>query len=126
MEYKFNKIEEILGYDKFSFDRILGYMVQLIMAEKWFRIRSSNRNPNCRQISQGYSMTETSTQQHRKLKRPETSKRRLETCYKCNLRGTIRQGEISMVRLEGVQLKAEVIEIVGDVAKIQVFEDTKG
>ena len=41
-------------------------------------------------------------------------------------KGSIRQGEISMVHLDGVQLKAEVIEINGDMAKIQVFEDTKG
>lgn len=41
--------------------------------------------------------------------------------------GSIRQGEVAMVELEGgVQLKSEVIEIVGDEAKIQVFEDTKG
>ena len=41
--------------------------------------------------------------------------------------GSIRQGEICMVRLSGdVSLKAEVIEIVGNVAKIQVFEDTRG
>lgn len=41
--------------------------------------------------------------------------------------GSIRQGEICMVRLEGdSSLKAEVIEIVGNVAKIQVFEDTRG
>jgi len=41
--------------------------------------------------------------------------------------GSIRQGEICMVRLEdNVSLKAEVIEIVGNVAKIQVFEDTRG
>ena len=41
--------------------------------------------------------------------------------------GDIHQGEISMVRLGGgVSLKAEVIEIVGNVAKIQVFEDTRG
>jgi V/A-type H+/Na+-transporting ATPase subunit A len=41
--------------------------------------------------------------------------------------GSIRQGEICMVRLGGdVSLKAEVIEIVGNVAKIQVFEDTRG
>ncbi len=38
VEYKFKKIEEILGYEKFSFDRILGYMVQLIMAEKWIEL----------------------------------------------------------------------------------------
>lgn len=41
--------------------------------------------------------------------------------------GNIRQGEVAMVRIgEDVSLKAEVIEIVGNVAKIQVFEDTRG
>ncbi len=40
--------------------------------------------------------------------------------------GHVRQGEIAMVEMAGTQLKAEVIEIVGDEAKIQVFEDTKG
>lgn len=40
--------------------------------------------------------------------------------------GSIRQGEVAMVQVDNLELKAEVIEIVGDVAKIQVFEDTKG
>lgn len=40
--------------------------------------------------------------------------------------GSVRQGEIAMVQLDGVELKAEVIEIAGDTVKIQVFEDTKG
>lgn len=40
--------------------------------------------------------------------------------------GNIRQGEVAMVDLEGTSLKAEVIEIVGNEAKLQVFEDTKG
>lgn len=40
--------------------------------------------------------------------------------------GNIRQGEVAMVHSEGVKLKAEVIEILGNEAKIQVFEDTKG
>ncbi|CRX38020.1 V-type ATP synthase subunit A [Estrella lausannensis] len=40
--------------------------------------------------------------------------------------GNIRQGEVAMVEVDGVNLKAEVIEIVGSQAKIQVFEDTKG
>jgi V/A-type H+-transporting ATPase subunit A len=41
--------------------------------------------------------------------------------------GDIRQGEVCMVRVGGgVSLKAEVIEIAGSVAKIQVFEDTRG
>ena len=40
--------------------------------------------------------------------------------------GDIRQGEVAMVHTEGLSLKAEVIEIVGDEAKIQVYEDTSG
>lgn len=40
--------------------------------------------------------------------------------------GNIRQGEVAMVHLGNVTLKAEVIEIVGNEAKVQVFEDTKG
>lgn len=40
--------------------------------------------------------------------------------------GDLRQGELAMVHLDGVQLKAETIEIVGDTVKIQVFEDTHG
>jgi hypothetical protein len=38
IEYKFNKIEEMLGFEKFSIDRILGTMIQLIMAEKWIEL----------------------------------------------------------------------------------------
>ncbi len=34
-EYRFNKIDEMLGFDLFSIDRILGYMIQLIMVENW-------------------------------------------------------------------------------------------
>lgn len=40
--------------------------------------------------------------------------------------GHVRQGELAMVHLNGLQLKAEIIEIVGDTVKIQVFEDTHG
>lgn len=40
--------------------------------------------------------------------------------------GQIRQGEVAMVFTQGVWLKGEVIEIVGSVAKVQVFEDTTG
>jgi V/A-type H+/Na+-transporting ATPase subunit A len=40
--------------------------------------------------------------------------------------GHIRQGEVAMVQINGTQLKAEVIEIAGNIAKIQVYEDTKG
>jgi V/A-type H+-transporting ATPase subunit A len=38
--------------------------------------------------------------------------------------GDIRQGEVAMVHVNGSDLKAEVIEIAGDEAKIQVFEST--
>lgn len=40
--------------------------------------------------------------------------------------GDIRQGEIGLVHVEDAQLKAEVIEIEGDMAKLQVFEDIRG
>lgn len=40
--------------------------------------------------------------------------------------GTIRQGEVGYVRVGDIELKGEVIEINGDQAKIQVFEDTRG
>jgi V/A-type H+-transporting ATPase subunit A len=40
--------------------------------------------------------------------------------------GMIRQGEVAKVKVGGVELLAEVIEIAGDIAKIQVFEDTRG
>lgn len=37
-EYRFAKIEEMLGTDMFSIDRILGYMAQLIMVLKWLEL----------------------------------------------------------------------------------------
>lgn len=40
--------------------------------------------------------------------------------------GTIRQGEMARIRLGHESLLAEVIEIAGNEAKVQVFEDTKG
>lgn len=39
--------------------------------------------------------------------------------------GDIRQGEVAMIHVNGLQLKGEVIEIAGKEAKIQVFEDTR-
>ncbi len=40
--------------------------------------------------------------------------------------GNIHQGEVSEVHFGDLSLMAEIIEIKGDIAKIQVFEDTKG
>jgi len=40
--------------------------------------------------------------------------------------GDIRQGEVAMIDLGNISLKAEVIEIVGSEAKLQVYEDTRG
>ena len=34
-EYRFDKIEAMLNFDVFSMDRILGYLVQYIMVDKW-------------------------------------------------------------------------------------------
>lgn len=40
--------------------------------------------------------------------------------------GSIRQGEVASVHLGNIALKAEVIEVAGNIAKIQVYEDTRG
>ncbi|MEM7174363.1 MAG: V-type ATP synthase subunit A [Chlamydiota bacterium] len=40
--------------------------------------------------------------------------------------GNVRQGEVAQVDINGTQLKAEVIEIAGNIAKLQVFEDIRG
>lgn len=40
--------------------------------------------------------------------------------------GDIRQGEVAYIKVDNTWLKSEVIEIVNDVAKVQVFEDTRG
>lgn len=39
--------------------------------------------------------------------------------------GLIRQGEVAMIHIENTSLKGEVIEIAGNEAKVQVFEDTR-
>ncbi|MDP1879692.1 MAG: V-type ATP synthase subunit A, partial [Parachlamydiaceae bacterium] len=39
--------------------------------------------------------------------------------------GNIRQGEVAMVHVDDLKLKGEVIEILGNEAKIQIFEDTR-
>lgn len=40
--------------------------------------------------------------------------------------GPVKQGEVAFVELDDLNLKAEIIEIAGDEAKIQVFEDCRG
>jgi len=40
--------------------------------------------------------------------------------------GDIKQGEIGLICMEGVELAAEVIEISGNEAKLQVYDDTRG
>ncbi len=40
--------------------------------------------------------------------------------------GHLRQGEVAFVEVDGNHLKAEVIEVVGDEVKLQVYEDTRG
>ncbi|MCB1084685.1 MAG: V-type ATP synthase subunit A, partial [Chlamydiia bacterium] len=40
--------------------------------------------------------------------------------------GDVRQGEIAMIEIGDIALKGEVIEIAGNVAKLQIFEDIVG
>lgn len=40
--------------------------------------------------------------------------------------GDVRQGEVGFVKVDNSKLKAEVIEVVGEEVKLQVFEDTRG
>lgn len=40
--------------------------------------------------------------------------------------GHVRQGEVAYVSVDNTWLKAEIIEVVGDEVKIQVFEETQG
>lgn len=40
--------------------------------------------------------------------------------------GHVRQGEVAYVSVDDTWLKAEIIEVVGDEVKIQVFEETQG
>lgn len=67
-------------------------------------------------------MTATTTQYHTQGKVIKAFGNLLHVRFE----GDISQGEVAMVRVHGVDLKAEVIEIVGDIAKIQVYEDTRG
>ncbi len=52
--------------------------------------------------------------------------RALGNLLQVEFEGDIRQGEVATVKVGNVELKAEVIEIAGHEAKIQVFEDTHG
>ncbi|MBS0615420.1 MAG: V-type ATP synthase subunit A [Verrucomicrobia bacterium] len=40
--------------------------------------------------------------------------------------GSVKQGEVASVHIGNLGLKGEVIEIAGNIAKVQVFEDTRG
>lgn len=55
-----------------------------------------------------------------------TVKKAFGNLLQVQFQGHIRQGELAMVKVDDTMLKGEVIEIVGNEAKIQVFEDTKG
>ena len=71
-------------------------------------------------MKEGFSMSEKQIASGRVIKA-------FGNLLQVEFEGDIRQGEVAMVRIgSGVSLKAEVIEIVGNVAKIQVFEDTRG
>lgn len=50
----------------------------------------------------------------------------LGNLLKVAFEGNILQGEVGFIQLENESLKCEVIEIDGKIAKVQVFEDTRG
>lgn len=52
--------------------------------------------------------------------------RALGNLLQVEFEGNVRQGEVGYVEVDQVSLKAEVIEIVGNEVKLQVFEDTRG
>jgi len=37
-EFRFSVVEEMLGVDTFSIERVIGYLIQLIIAEKWLSL----------------------------------------------------------------------------------------
>lgn len=43
-EYRFERLEELAGYDVFSINRILAYMVQLIIVERWLKLDRDKGN----------------------------------------------------------------------------------
>lgn len=51
-EYRFNKIEERLTYDPFSIDRVLGYIVQYMLADKWLHYDQQKGMEIIKQIEQ--------------------------------------------------------------------------
>lgn len=66
-------------------------------------------------------------EQHHKITATGRTLKAFGNLLHVEFHGHIRQGEVCMVRLGGgVALKAEVIEILGNEAKVQVFEDTRG
>lgn len=67
----------------------------------------------------------THTTEHIQAKRTGIVVKAFGNLLQVKFEGDIRQGEVAMVLLGDLRLKAEVIEVAGDEAKIQVFEDTK-
>ncbi|MCE5318293.1 MAG: DUF2764 domain-containing protein, partial [Parachlamydia sp.] len=51
-EYRFNKIEERLTYDPFSIDRVLGYIVQYMLVDKWLHYDQQKGMEIIKQIEQ--------------------------------------------------------------------------
>lgn len=71
-------------------------------------------------------MTETAQKQNSSIHAKGKVAKAFGNLLQVDFDGHIRQGEVAMVGVNGTKLKAEVIEISGNQAKIQVFEDTRG
>lgn len=71
-------------------------------------------------------MTATLTEERKKSRVKGNVTKAFGNLLHVRYHGDIRQGEVANVHVDSTELKAEVLEIAGDEAKIQVFEDTRG
>lgn len=55
VEYRFNKISQMVGFEEMTFNRILGYMLQLILVEKWMDLDQNKGKEVIKNIVQGAS-----------------------------------------------------------------------
>ncbi len=72
------------------------------------------------------SENESAVEEKQKARAQGNVEKAFGNLLQVKFRGNIKQGEVAMVSMDGIRLKAEVIEINGNEAKIQVFEDTRG
>ena len=103
----------------FSIERILGYIVQYMMVDKWLHYDQSKGMEMIEKIEQRRRINHDFGGGRKKdgSKLARQGRQSLWQLVYVKFEGNIRQGEVAMVHLDGLQLKAEVIEITGNEAK---------